>query len=69
MKWKKYFKLTHQRFVLPGIGVIDARANLKEETLLKAYNRKCPFIELTEEGKQKYFPEEKPKGKSKPKAT
>jgi hypothetical protein len=26
--------------------------------LLKAYERKCPYIELTEEGKKKFFPSE-----------
>lgn len=56
--WKKYFAIQGcTKFVIPGIGEFDANNNnLSEDRLLKAYNRKCPFVIITDEGLKKYFP-------------
>jgi len=60
--WKKYFIISGcDHFVLPGIGEFKANAeNIAEDKLLKAYQLKCPFIGLTEEGCKKYDPEKQP---------
>jgi len=56
--WRNHFILTHPRFLVPGIGEFDSSKNLNEELLLKAYNKGCSFIKLTEAGKRFYFPQE-----------
>jgi len=61
MSWKKYFKVIK---VEPGI-VIWAKANRKidlknesfsPEDMLKLYEEDFPYLELTEAGKNKFFP-------------
>ena len=60
--WKTYFIISGcTRFVLPGIGEINAsNDNMAISKLEKAYQRKCPYISLTKEGFQKYEPDKKP---------
>lgn len=60
--WKKHFIISGcSKFLMPGIGEFDAsKENLSEDLLLKAYQRKCPFVGLTPEGIKKYDPEKAP---------
>jgi hypothetical protein len=59
--WEKHFGIIGcSKFVMPGIGEIDAtRENLSEDLLLKAYNQGCKYIVLTPAGLKKYFPQKK----------
>jgi len=60
--WKTYFIISGcTRFVLPGIGEINANnENMAIEKLEKAYERKCPYVSLTKEGCEKYEPKKEP---------
>jgi len=60
--WKKYFIISGcTKFVLPGIGEINAKQeNIALDKLEKAYKRGCPYVSLTKEGIEKYDPEKKP---------
>lgn len=59
--WNLYFVLLCNRFVLPGIGEINAGdTGLSHQKLLAAYNRKCPYVLLTPAGIAKFFPETNP---------
>jgi len=59
--WETFFTLTCRKFVMPGIGLIDAdNPDLSEEKLKKAYDRKCPYVLLTPKGIEKYEPSLRP---------
>ena len=59
MKWTDYFKLIKLVpgvVVVPGHGKIDFRkANLPVEVCKKLYDSGFPYLELTEEGKEKLY--------------
>jgi len=59
--WKKYFVITGcNRFIMPGVGEINAdNENMSVDKLLKAYQKKCPYVGLTEAGIKKYDPDKK----------
>ena len=65
--WKLYFKL---KGVKPGkifvhqYGMLDFAGDaLPVEVCKKLYDKKYPFLELTEKGKEKFYPKEMQKKK------
>lgn len=56
--WTEFFILTHPSFVVPGIGEFNISNNLSVELLLKAYERGCPYINLTHTGQKKFYPQQ-----------
>ena len=57
--WHKYFnfiKLVPGKVVVPKHGTIDfSRDNLPLDLLKTLYEKKFPYLEITPEGKQKFY--------------
>lgn len=59
-EWKRYFKVTHRapaKLVLAGTKkVVDFKSdNNPVETMLELFESSLPYLELTEEGKAKFY--------------
>ena len=56
--WEKHFGIVGcTKFVIPGIGEIDAKNEIPEDKLLKAYYMNSPYVVLTPAGFKKYYPD------------
>ena len=57
--WRKYFKfikLVPGKVVVPKHGTIDfSKDNLSLDLLKTLYEKKFPYLEITPEGKQKFY--------------
>ena len=61
--WSKYFKLkglVPGRVVVAGYGEIDFSQNVPVETCRELFENDWPFIDITEEGKLKFYDIGKP---------
>jgi hypothetical protein len=67
--WKQYFKLKKikpGRIMVYGFGTIDfSNEDLPVELVHSIYQQNFPFLELTDKGQEKFYPEKtKPPNKT-----